>query len=75
MKRRILISVIVLFYSSITFARAENWPQWRGPSLNGISTEKNLPRQVDDRRKHRLETGDARMERINSNHLARPNFS
>jgi outer membrane protein assembly factor BamB len=24
-------------------ARSENWPQWRGPSLNGISGEKNLP--------------------------------
>lgn len=24
-------------------AFAENWPQWRGPSLNGISTEKDLP--------------------------------
>jgi len=24
-------------------AAAENWPQWRGPSLNGISTEKDLP--------------------------------
>jgi outer membrane protein assembly factor BamB len=22
---------------------AENWPQWRGPNLNGISGEKNLP--------------------------------
>jgi len=22
---------------------AENWPQWRGPSLNGVSEEKNLP--------------------------------
>ncbi len=22
---------------------AENWPQWRGPSLNGLSAEKNLP--------------------------------
>jgi outer membrane protein assembly factor BamB len=22
---------------------AENWPQWRGPRLNGISGEKNLP--------------------------------
>jgi len=22
---------------------AENWPQWRGPSANGISAEKNLP--------------------------------
>ena len=24
-------------------ASAENWPQWRGPSLNGLSGEKNLP--------------------------------
>ena len=24
-------------------AFAENWPQWRGPFLNGTSTEKNLP--------------------------------
>src|SRR5437867_4661207 len=23
--------------------RGENWPQWRGPSFNGSSTEKNLP--------------------------------
>ena len=22
---------------------AENWPQWRGPDLNGVSHEKNLP--------------------------------
>jgi outer membrane protein assembly factor BamB len=24
-------------------AGAEDWPQWRGPTLNGVSTEKNLP--------------------------------
>ncbi|HEX2267967.1 MAG TPA: PQQ-binding-like beta-propeller repeat protein [Pyrinomonadaceae bacterium] len=24
-------------------ASAENWPQWRGPALNGVSNEKNLP--------------------------------
>ncbi len=24
-------------------SRAVNWPQWRGPNLNGISDEKNLP--------------------------------
>jgi len=24
---------------------ADNWPQWRGPSANGISTETNLPGQ------------------------------
>ena len=26
-----------------SFAQAENWPQWRGPDLNGESHEKNLP--------------------------------
>lgn len=26
-----------------TRVAAENWPQWRGPSANGISAEKNLP--------------------------------
>ncbi len=26
-------------------ARAENWPSWRGPTSNGISTEKNVPTQ------------------------------
>ena len=26
-----------------TSASAENWPQWRGPFLNGFTTEKNLP--------------------------------
>jgi len=24
-------------------ANAQNWPQWRGPNLNGLSNEKNLP--------------------------------
>jgi outer membrane protein assembly factor BamB len=28
---------------STRFALADNWPQWRGPFLNGISSEKNLP--------------------------------
>jgi outer membrane protein assembly factor BamB len=29
--------------SSTLPAQAENWPQWRGPAGNGISTEKNIP--------------------------------
>jgi outer membrane protein assembly factor BamB len=24
-------------------ANAENWPQWRGPTLNGVSSDLNLP--------------------------------
>jgi outer membrane protein assembly factor BamB len=28
-------------------ARAEDWPQWRGPHFDGSSTEKNLPDTLD----------------------------
>jgi outer membrane protein assembly factor BamB len=31
------------FLLSATFLLAGNWPQWRGPNLNGVSDEKNLP--------------------------------
>ena len=37
------VHLIALVLLSITIAHAENWPQWRGPLLNGVSTEKNLP--------------------------------
>jgi len=29
-------------------AHAENWPQWRGPFLNGSTTETNLPTKFDE---------------------------
>jgi outer membrane protein assembly factor BamB len=37
--------VLIVGALSVTAARpsAENWPQWRGPLLNGISGERNLP--------------------------------
>lgn len=42
MRQQILgILGVVLFSSTVVYA--ENWPQWRGPSLNGVSAEKNLP--------------------------------
>jgi outer membrane protein assembly factor BamB len=37
-----LISLALVLAASAT-VRAEHWPQWRGPSLNGISRERNLP--------------------------------
>jgi outer membrane protein assembly factor BamB len=41
MKRLALsISAIVLAAAGVS---AENWPQWRGPNLNGVSGEKGLP--------------------------------
>jgi outer membrane protein assembly factor BamB len=45
-RSRVLKRVITAgFFSSIAIATlsAENWPQWRGPAMNGISTEKGLP--------------------------------
>jgi outer membrane protein assembly factor BamB len=37
------IRVICLAAVAIFSVAAENWPQWRGPGLNGISHEKDLP--------------------------------
>ncbi len=37
------LGVVALLFVSFTVIRADNWPQWRGPSLNGVSNEKNLP--------------------------------
>jgi outer membrane protein assembly factor BamB len=34
---------MALVLLSFVIVHAENWPQWRGPGLNGVSTEKNLP--------------------------------
>ena len=35
--------LIPLLLGFSTTALAENWPQWRGPQLNGVSTETDLP--------------------------------
>src|ERR1041385_5602551 len=47
MRTRILLSFIItsLVITAIALpaALADNWPQWRGPLLNGVSNEKNLP--------------------------------
>lgn len=40
--RCLLPSFIPLFFGA-AFAHADNWPQWRGPTLDGISKESNLP--------------------------------
>jgi len=35
-----LFLIVVL---SVCSVRADNWPHWRGPDMNGVSSEKNLP--------------------------------
>ena len=42
MQKRTL-GVVAVFLFSFVVAHAQNWPQWRGPALNGVSAEKNLP--------------------------------
>jgi outer membrane protein assembly factor BamB len=39
----ILVGIVLAIGLWEQNASAENWPQWRGPSLNGVSNEKNLP--------------------------------
>lgn len=34
-------AIFILFLTATAYG--DNWPQWRGPSLDGISTERNLP--------------------------------
>jgi outer membrane protein assembly factor BamB len=34
---------IVLCVAAAVSLEAQNWPQWRGPTLNGVSTATNLP--------------------------------
>ena len=42
MRHRLLVGWILLALSTAA-PSAENWPQWRGPSLNGMSGESGLP--------------------------------
>jgi outer membrane protein assembly factor BamB len=36
---------LILLFSLIISTHAANWPQWRGPSFNGSSPDKDLPSQ------------------------------
>jgi outer membrane protein assembly factor BamB len=43
-RRSLLTLVTTVFALSLSYAaQAENWPQWRGARLDGVSHEKNLP--------------------------------
>ena len=35
--------LLVALCAMLSVVRAENWPQWRGPTQNGVSGETNLP--------------------------------
>jgi outer membrane protein assembly factor BamB len=37
------LAILILLFDIASIAYADNWPQWRGPTMNGVSAEKNLP--------------------------------
>lgn len=37
------LAILILLFNVTSLAYADNWPQWRGPEMNGVSAEKNLP--------------------------------
>ncbi len=45
--RRSLIAALVILLASASSSQGDNWPQWRGPALNGVSAETGLPTTWD----------------------------
>jgi outer membrane protein assembly factor BamB len=37
------LTLTVALFAAATAVHAGNWPQWRGPDMNGVSAETNLP--------------------------------
>src|SRR3990172_8034440 len=40
---RAAFAAVLFFAATANVLLAENWPQWRGPANNGVSSETNLP--------------------------------
>ena len=53
------LSIFVAVTSAGASARAENWPQWRGPVAERHQRRDEPARQVDEDREHRVEARDA----------------
>ena len=43
MRNSFTLVLVFIISFVVTQALADNWPQWRGPSLDGVSQESNLP--------------------------------
>ena len=53
---------------------AQNWPQWRGPSSAGVSSESGLPTKWSAERECRLEDPARRARHVLSDRVGRPVF-
>ncbi len=58
MLRTIALGLLLAAGSGLS-VHADNWPQWRGPQLDGTSKETGLPIEVVGRRERRVEDRDA----------------
>jgi outer membrane protein assembly factor BamB len=47
-KWAVTLAAAMIMFCVAGVARAQQWPQWRGPNLNGSSEAKNLPAKLDD---------------------------
>ena len=50
LNRRVVVCVAGALLLAANVAVAENWPSWRGPTRDGVSTETNLPVEWDTER-------------------------
>src|SRR5688500_17468173 len=44
MRRPSAVLIVLAVAAASTVVSATNWPQWRGPDMNGVSVERGLPR-------------------------------
>jgi hypothetical protein len=45
--RSVVALIVLLKLSATTVGLAQHWPNWRGPTHDGVSAEKNLPGHVE----------------------------
>ena len=65
------VVVSLLVGVAVAVPQAENWPQWRGPVLNGVSGERNFPVQWSITENVAWELPTARLGGIDANRLGR----
>lgn len=55
MRFRHSILIVLISLASTAFSRAENWPMWRGPRLDGTSADSGFPVKIDGNQTWRTE--------------------
>ncbi len=68
------LPILPLLLWTISSAHAENWPQFRGPSHQGLSAETGLPLELEHDGQHPLAKRNSRRELVLADRLGRPGF-